>query len=236
MVWTYLSQIGHYQSPVQTNDIKIVFWNTAHLSLGLPNYARRLRAIDAPLIALVEADSAGTIVLQNWARELPEYNVVSAHFGGLIAFRGTLHRQQSHQLHVGSWCDQFDLTIQNQSFTLLLVDVSSQLSQSRRQPLQKLGRLVKQLNDRPILIVGDFNTPDDSIWFDDLRQDCRNVFREFGNGFAPTWPVPLPVLALDQVWANRLIVPSTCSPLTTIVSDHRAIVTTFSVGDPQPQR
>ena len=46
-------------------------------------------------------------------------------------------------------------------------------------------------------------------------------------GFAPTWPVPCPVLSLDHVWASRSLAVRTCEQGWSLRSDHRPVLFTF---------
>lgn len=230
--WTVWSQFVFRAEPTNAGHIRFVFWNTARAPFGIEAAANHLKSLDASIIALVEANPNYQRKVETWQAELPEYKVAGTHFGGIIAVRGDLIKQHEHYLtrKGTSWCDQFDLEAGGQRFSLLLVDVASQLSLSRQEPLTNLAKLVEQLSDRPVIVAGDFNTPDDSVWFDPLRKICRMAFREQGTGYAATWPVPLPVLTLDQVWVNRQVTVSRCEHGWTTVSDHRPVLTELVIG------
>ena len=77
--------------------------------------------------------------------------------------------------------------------------------------------------------MGDMNTPARSIHLDTLRKTFRNTFEERGNGFYHSWPMPLPVLSLDQVWINKRIYVGSCELQWTLHSDHRPMVCTLSL-------
>ncbi len=228
-VWAFYSEIVEKAKTPRSADVRIVYWNTANASWGVNRLAAQLVKWDAPVIGLIEANSYYPSTLKEWQIQLPEYTVVPAHFGGLIAVKGTVKKQISHNLLPSSHCEQFDLVIGDSEFTLLLVDISAQLSLSRKQPLQELATLAEKLNDRPLMIIGDFNTPDDSVHLRPLHNHCRNIFRENGTGYAATWPMPVPVLALDQVWVNPHVNASKCEHLWSIYSDHRPTITNISL-------
>ena len=227
-VWAFYSENVEKAKAPGSTDVRIVYWNTANASWGVNRLAAQLVRWDAPVIGLIEANSYYPSTLKEWQNQLPEYSVFPAHFGGLIAVKGTVKKQISHDLLPSSHCEQFDLAVGDDEFTLLLVDISAQLSLSRKQPLQDLAVLAEKLNDRPLIIMGDFNTPDDSVHLRPLSNHCRNIFRENGTGYTATWPVPLPVLALDQVWANQHVEASQCEHLWTIFSDHRPAISSVS--------
>ena len=228
VAWAFCSENVEKAKTPSSTDVRIVYWNTANASWGVDRLAAQLVKWDAPIIGLIEANSYFPSTLKEWQSQLPEYQVVPAHFGGLIAVKGTVKKQISHRLLPSSHCEQFDLAVGDDEFTLLLVDISAQLSLSRRQPLQDLAALAEKLNDRPLVIIGDFNTPDDSVHLRPLYNQCRNIFREDGTGYAATWPMPLPVLTLDQVWVNQQVNASKCEHLWSFFSDHRPTVSSVT--------
>ncbi|MEI8018708.1 MAG: endonuclease/exonuclease/phosphatase family protein [Schlesneria sp.] len=234
-VWAFCSENIEKAKTPSSTDIPIVYWNTANATWGVDRLAAQIIKWDAPVVGLIEANSYYPSTLKEWQSQLPEYKVVHAHFGGLIAVKGTVKKQISHRLAPSSWCEQFDLVVGDDELTLLLVDISAQLSLSRRQPLQDLADLAENLNDRPLIILGDFNTPDDSVHLRPLNDQCRNIFRENGTGYAATWPMPLPVLALDQVWVNEHVNASKCEHLWSIFSDHRPVISSVTFQKPFEQ-
>jgi len=233
-IWSQTVWRGESSDPRRT---RIVFWNVARTPMGVESVAERLKAFDAPVIALVEANPHHKADLAGWQSSLPGYTVAGNRYGGVIAVRGEVISQQYHRLksRPSSWCERFELRVGNERFHLLLVDISSQLSSSRAEPLAALAELVESLSDQPVIVVGDFNTPDDSVWFEPLRKNCRPAFREHGRGYAATWPVPVPVLTLDQVWINSEVTVSRCEHGWSMVSDHRPVLTEFVTGRDRSQ-
>lgn len=64
-----------------------------------------------------------------------------------------------------------------------------------------------------------------------LRARYRHAFEVSGSGWAGSWPVPLPLLGLDQVWVDPRIVP-THSALRWSASDHAALHVDLAVRRP----
>lgn len=226
--WTFLTEFQNHAPLQRPNDLRVVFWNSARIPFGVNRVAKEIRAWDPVAIGLVEANTENPKTLEQWLHELSDYQIAATHFGGMIAIKGIVKNQVTHLLLPTSWCEQFDVSVDGEEFTIVLVDISANLTLSRRQPLQELAKLVEQLSDRPLVIMGDFNTPDDSVLLEPLRKHCRLAFRERGAGYAATWPMPIPVLTLDQVWVNEWVTVSKSEIHWRIYSDHRPTICSLS--------
>ena len=231
LTWGYCSEFVERAQPPGPNELQFVFWNTARVPVGVEPVAKTLRNWNPQLIGLVEANTDFPEEAEKWIRELAGYRISMTHFGGLLAVKGEIRSQVRHPLMPTSWCEQFDVTVEGQDFTVLLVDISAQLTLTRRQPLQELAELAGQFSDRPLIIMGDFNTPDDSPLLAELRKKCQHAIRERGTGYAATWPTPLPVLTLDQVWVNNHVPVSQIRYRWSMYSDHRPAVASVSFKD-----
>jgi vancomycin resistance protein VanJ len=79
----------------------------------------------------------------------------------------------------------------------------------------------------PDLVLGDFNAPRRSRALDPLPQGYTHAYEAVGHGWAYSWPMPLPVLAIDQTILSDRIEPFSYALHSTIVSDHRMQVLDF---------
>jgi vancomycin resistance protein VanJ len=50
------------------------------------------------------------------------------------------------------------------------------------------------------------------------------------SGYRPTWPMPLPVLTLDQMWSNPGFVVESAQGVWTTCSDHRPIIADVTIA------
>jgi len=100
----------------------------------------------------------------------------------------------------------------------------------RRAVFETLDSIAARNSDLPLLVVGDFNTPLDSVHVDLLRSDLTNAFESSGTGYRETWPVILPVLSLDQIWGNSGIRWHRSWCESSLRSDHRRVVAEFSIA------
>jgi endonuclease/exonuclease/phosphatase family metal-dependent hydrolase len=110
---------------------------------------------------------------------------------------------------------------------VFVVDFDARPGYSRIPGLKLLSDLTEGLKGQPVLIMGDFNTPPDSIGFLPLRKHLRQTFETVGHGYAPTWPFPVPVLQLDQMWVNEELKTGSCHHGNCWASDHRPVVAEF---------
>jgi len=214
---------------------RLLFWNISHLDAGLPALAAEMRANQADVIALVEAGPATPAQRERWQQEFPEYELT---FLGaemlLLVKQGSAGEIRAHELPFNSRYREVELTIHDQTLTLLLVDIYGRPTLSRRTQLQELAEAFPRLQNQPVLVAGDFNTPRDSLLFQPFHPFVRNAFDEVGDGYAPTWPLPLPVLTLDQVWGNAGVCFHSYQAGWSPLSDHRSLLVEFSLQPIDP--
>ncbi|MFG0335148.1 MAG: endonuclease/exonuclease/phosphatase family protein [Maioricimonas sp. JB049] len=208
---------------VPQDVVRVVFWNTCRLSAGKERIARAVGQLDADIIALCEAGEATEAQRALWQSACPGYDVTFLGTGLIVLTRGVSGGVRGYSLSHETEVRQLDVELPSGRVTCLLVDVASNPASSRRPALRELAGIAETMSDRPLLILGDFNTPGDSVLFRPLRREHVNAFEQTGRGFGPTWPVPLPVLDIDQIWTNRHVEVRDCHIGWKWVSDHRPV-------------
>ena len=236
-VWWYAFAYANNEIETAPHEIRTLFWNVNRGLMGWPRIAAEVKRFDAPLIALVEAVGDVPQTADFWKRRFPDHEAIPLSGGFVVLVRGKLEARRGGLL--GSGLDDFggrfrmlELSLQNKRLTLVLVDVRSSPLMSRRRPLEWLNTILQSAPDGPVIVMGDFNTPTDSVLLHPLRENYKNAFETAGHGLDSTWPVPCPVLALDQVWGNRHVIFHRCRLEWSWLSDHRPVVTDFSVSAP----
>lgn len=190
---------------------------------------QQLHGFDADVIGLVEAGPHTEEMAGLWRNRFPGYQVCGPKMGMVLMAKGVIVEAQSGDLGGdGGKYARYEVTRDGRVLDALLVDIKSNPLRSRREALTALVQLVEQLADRPLLVMGDFNTPVDSVYVRPLSRLLTNAFESCGNGHYVTWPVPAPVLSLDQVWASPKVNLHTCELAWTWRSDHRPVVVTLS--------
>jgi vancomycin resistance protein VanJ len=109
---------------------------------------------------------------------------------------------------------------------LFVVDLPSGVHVARDPLLREVNELIER--HRPDLVVGDFNAPRRSRALSSLPAGYKHAFDRVGSGFGYTWPVPVPMYALDHCIYSPRIVPTRYDLFSSRYSDHRLQVLDFS--------
>jgi hypothetical protein len=145
----------------------------------------------------------------------------------MLGVRGKILSHESLGVHDLFRCHRVRVALPDHGeLTVVVADVRSQPWISRE---RAMATILRAAGDDPrAIILGDFNTPSESVWFREWRK------REFtlGNdgprrGFRETWAYGLPLLTLDHVW----LAPgwrALRSERSRLGSDHLAVKVTLS--------
>jgi endonuclease/exonuclease/phosphatase family metal-dependent hydrolase len=129
-------------------------------------------------------------------------------------------------------CGRFNLlevALNGEQFHVLLVDIDGDPFQSRSPAFERLARIIRAYAQANLIVMGDFNTPLGSVLFESFRQDLTHAFESRGIGYAETWPIPLPVLAIDHIWVSKKLNVVSCDLHWSHLSDHRSVLA--SIGE-----
>jgi endonuclease/exonuclease/phosphatase family metal-dependent hydrolase len=207
-----------------SGDIRLVHWNVAG---PLPPEKRNvLVGHRADIYVLSEiADRPGLEALRAELGEgyqallLGNLAVVAT---GDVESSGWLLDHDRRRVRFVTW------TRDGVSLSLLVVDLPSDVSVHRDPLLREINALI--VERRPDLVVGDFNAPRRSRALCELPDGYRHAFDAVGSGLGYTWPVPVPMYALDQCIFSSRVVPAKYQLHSTVRSDHRLQVFDFSAS------
>jgi endonuclease/exonuclease/phosphatase family metal-dependent hydrolase len=174
----------------------------------------------ADVIGLVEDVVHYPDPVTYWRRKFPEYSVQVAGGGLVILARGELQAIQYHRIGRRSRCATAVLTLDSRRIRVALVDIEGSPFVRRDRVLQSVEEIVGLFPESATMILGDFNTPGDSMWFRRIRDSYINAFESAGQGMRPTWPSVLPLLTLDHIWVSPHLQPVCTKKKTSLVSDH----------------
>ncbi|MGQ9649723.1 MAG: endonuclease/exonuclease/phosphatase family protein [Phycisphaerae bacterium] len=204
--------------------VRVLVWNTAGRALERPNAIEQIRRTNPDIIAMNEAGPATEERIAQYTAALPGYNVSTIYHGLILITRGELVKHGCGDLANRPWYKHTSVLIGGDRVNIIQPEIRSNPLYSRAQAMQALTRLARSMLDEPTMIIGDFNTPSDSVLLRELRQDFVNAFEAAGNGHYATWPIPCPVLAIDQAWVSRHLQITGCELVWTWNSDHRPLI------------
>jgi endonuclease/exonuclease/phosphatase (EEP) superfamily protein YafD len=229
IVSAVLGAFSHYSWHAPSSaehPIRIAVWNVARGVGGWRQLGAHVRDFDADIVGLVEAGWSSSQQTAMWREALPEYQSTRMMAGLIILTRGEVEiLSQSYSLGYARY-QIARVAIEGRALIVVLVDVSSSLWISRRKAFVAIREALLPYRDQPLLLLGDFNTPPESCWFDGLRGTMANALESAGNGYTGTWPSLLPVLRLDQIWTAGVRAVS-CEVGFSWRSDHRPVVATI---------
>ncbi len=206
---------------------RLLFWNVNRGNLGYPAIAADILSFNPDIVCLVESTNDGQKV-ETWQPHMPGYEVHRLGSGMMLLLRGQLIDNEPGMVRDSCRYRVLKVRIDRQPLAITIVDIKSDPLSSRRPAFEKLVELQSRHPKLPHVLVGDFNTPVDSVLFDRLRLDLTNAFEARGSGFRETWPVTSPVLCLDQIWGDSRIKWHRCFAGWSVRSDHRPVIAEFS--------
>jgi endonuclease/exonuclease/phosphatase (EEP) superfamily protein YafD len=211
---------------IDDSAISVLSWNVARGRQGkLPAIAEYAVAADADVIGLVEAGNSSADQYRFWAERFPAHQVVLPGGGVVLLVRGFVENTRFRQLLGISSALTVDAVVDGQRLRIVLVDFDASPRFDKRRLTEATLALAKSDDDRPAVIMGDFNTPLDSRWFRPFRGPFAHAFESGGDGLLATWPASWPVVALDHVWVSAGLSATCTKLLDTGLSDHRAFLT-----------
>lgn len=182
-------------------EVTILYWNLCRPH-GVDAHAVELvRKLQPHVAAFVEPGKEAGLHLASYEAQLPGYKAAWMPRGILWLSRvPSRYRLRGKLDEIGAFA-RFDVDGRGPTFPVVVVDVHPNLLRSRQRQLQEALEHTRGSPDA--LLVGDFNTPLESIHFEPYRALFTNALDTAGDGFRETWPIGLPLLSLDQAWIGK---------------------------------
>jgi endonuclease/exonuclease/phosphatase (EEP) superfamily protein YafD len=204
--------------------LKVLYWNMAHHRLPSADLERLIARHQPDVIGL------GEVGLRSGdpnplLRHLPAgYTAIRPEHGMGVIVRGAVQVKRVKKLKGRSKFVELEATVGGKVWHLVLVDGDADPLLSRWELLDEV--LIAAIAAPNTVVMGDFNTPLECIWFDRWRASGLHHASEGARtGFRETWPRPWPVLTIDHLWCTREAKPERFERVTLPNSDHLAIVT-----------
>jgi len=221
-------------APSDLTGVRVVTWNLSHGRWGLAGLAAAAAELKPDIGIFVEADPSRIDVRALMKQAFPEHKVFLLGGGIVVVSRwpgGEARAYQFGSEKTESRIREIDLTTPWGNWTVFACDIASNTLYQREPHFRELAERIAACAN-PVLIGGDFNTPLDSLHLEKLRAlGLAEAFESSGSGYLPTWPVPAPVLSLDQIWMSKQFQPVHCIRKWHWRTDHAAVIATVRPVD-----
>jgi vancomycin resistance protein VanJ len=206
------------------HQCRVVSWNAEHSKRQLPEVIETVRAFHGDIIGITETESTHPADAERWKAAFPHQTVKTLPGFMLFITRAEILSSVHGDLAGAGRYNAVKLRLDGRDITVLFVEFDANPLRSRRPAFTALEELRRRHTGEELILMGDFNTPRDSHYFDDLRSGMAHAFEAAGNGIADTWPLPFPVLSLDHVWTTPGLKAVRCELGWSHLSDHRPVV------------
>jgi endonuclease/exonuclease/phosphatase family metal-dependent hydrolase len=200
-------------------------WNAGRALDRKPAAWPALAAAD--LSAVVECGSFDEGEWRRFTAVAPDHEWRRFDGSTMLGVRGRILSHESLGVHDRFRCHRVRVELPGHGeLTVVVADVRSQPWISRE--LALAGILRAAGDDPRAIILGDFNTPPESVWFREWRTRGFTLANDGPRrGFRETWAYGLPLLTLDHVWLASGWKVSR-RDLLRLGSDHLAVKVTLS--------
>ncbi|HEV8483493.1 MAG TPA: endonuclease/exonuclease/phosphatase family protein [Blastocatellia bacterium] len=230
LVWGCANYHGDSHLDLPSNA-RLFFWNAARGSLGVQGMVTHAAQFSPNVIGIVEAGVEKKGTEATWRRGFPDHQICVLEGDMLFITTGESDCVETGELGPGGRYNVLITNLNGNTFTTILVDIDPNPFQSRRPAFAALTRVVDAHLQDNLIVMGDFNTPIESIYFDSFRRELIHSFEDSGSGLSATWPMPLPILTIDHLWVGRSIRLSKCRANWSHFSDHRSLTVDVDIGD-----
>lgn len=224
-VWLNNAYIAPKHVAVPEDATSVIFWNAADkATIPLEILLKDIKRIQPDIIALVEAEHATEEDILELSKAFPKYQFRILDGFMMIGVKGHIE-DVTYVVEEYNYDINFvKLQLQNGPLVLALIDTFQSPIMDKRKTLETVLHLISENNSD--LIVGDFNTPYESVHFRNFEVDYTS-FRKYGQGFSATWPYGIPLLEIDQIYASENLIPILLEKFYYEVSDHAMLVGYF---------
>ncbi|MCB0383388.1 MAG: hypothetical protein KDD05_08860, partial [Psychroserpens sp.] len=159
------------------------------------------------------------------SKALPEYEFKDLDANMLVGVKGQLLNEtlytaeESHNIYL------IEATANSQHIKVIIADIYAYPFINKEPPLNRVLEIAKA--NEVSIIMGDFNTPYESVHFKDYFEYYTS-FHSFNNGFTATWPLGIPLFEIDHIWIGKEYTPVALEKKYYEVSDHALLIAAYN--------
>lgn len=208
--------------PRPAQEVKVLLWNVARPEGLFDPLVQLVREHQPHLVGVVEPGTWAMNHPQDYQQALPGYDVQVMPRGLILMNRVPARMRGRGKLDGLGAFAVFEVTGAGPAFRAVLADVYATPWISRRRSIEEV--MDHAQNDVGAVLMGDFNTPLESAFFDPYRQRMQHAFTVGGRGLTETWPFGVPLLSLDHIWVGPAWHVMETRKIQTLASDHAALL------------
>ncbi len=195
---------------VKESDIEVMFWNATHKREFNDVFERTNHLPD--IIVLVEYH----------AEELAETKLKFPDFFYYWHEESEIGIFSKKEIEIKdvfvSKDETFVINFVTNGLNFYAIDVASSMHVFRKNQLEFVTKCIN--TNKNTILLGDFNTPLESRFFNDIKTNFNQVLNEKGNGFRETWFWNIPLLSIDHIWVSKDLQILNAEKISTFKSDH----------------
>lgn len=220
--WCTRSFTWHPIEASAPDEIRVLFWNLNRPSEPFQPLIGMITALKPDFVACVEPG-------ENAANDVQAYKAALSGYDCQFMPRGILwfsrhpsrYRARGRLDSLGAYA-VFEAQFNERTQRFVTIDLYGPPM------LPRTGQLREALSftnlDPKVIVLGDFNTPYESVHFDPFRNEgLQDALTVGGRGFRETWFYGLPLLSLDHIWLGKDWHVLEARKMWTRESDHAAV-------------
>ncbi|MCB1226415.1 MAG: hypothetical protein KDK99_11425 [Verrucomicrobiales bacterium] len=181
-------------------EMRILFWNLNRPKGLCQGAVEAIRAEQPHVAAFVEPGRLTEADQAAWRAALPDYAFDYRARGLLVLSRLPMRLREYGKLDgLGGYVTR-EFQHPGGTIRLVLADVYAHPFLTRRQQLKEV--LEHTEGNPTAIVVGDMNTPRESVHFEAWQPALTPAWEAGGHGWRETWFWGLPLLSLDQMWVG----------------------------------
>ncbi len=219
------------KSPNTESDISVFYWNTGRNGKKSAQLiSKKIELLNPDIIALVEAENIDIEYFNSYRNE--PYNYTFKNIGNdiIVGTKGQIISISNYDTNYFFKYGKIKTRIDSTLYILSVVDIFANQPYFRKGILEDFYKNIDQKKNH--IILGDFNTPYESIHLKLFKKIFWNAERKAGNGFIASWPDKYHLLQIDHIWSSKNIVPVYSNNEATNLSDHSIIFSKFKINPP----
>jgi len=207
-VWVNKSYVSNTIND-KVEGFEIVFWNASRHNNF--NEAFKINNSIPDVMVMVES---GNIIMRNVKKEYPHYYFYLSKKEIAIFSKTPIKIIKE----ITSKNNSNLINFETNNLNFYAVDIQGHLGAPRKLEIRFINELINK--NKNTIILGDFNTPFESRYFQFFKDNFVNAFDAKGNGFRETWFWNIPLLSLDHIWVSKDLQVLKTEKMNTFKSDH----------------